>query len=1179
MIKAVHPLAAKVIRFILLFALLCVGTQGFAAQIYRKQSGTAAIPTGTSTTVTIQSVNRAKSFMIFSLIVDANTPSIALVGGEITNSTTLTFTRDAGNNPVTIKWEVFEFTSGVTVQHGSTGNVGNPTNVAITSVNTAKTFVIATSRNDGAAFGNDDSFTANLTSATQLQLSAPGSGVTMVYWQVVQYDDSNVQKVTGTITAPATSATSVITAVNLAKTMVISNHTISADIAARDLPLTELASTTSVSYTRTGTTGTMNFVTYVVTFTDQTTVTRGSATFSAGATTQNVAVTASLTGSTVFSSGNQMRQGSTDFTSSGGAGTNDNVGHTWFNFEVTKPLNLTITRATGTTDGTSNAVATWQLVTFENEVRTYYSLATGSWDSNTSWSLSSDGSSGALPVGEWPSRVDNVVIRSGHDITVNNVADNYYPGVKPDDLGKANIGNSFESSNLAMFYHTGNILVTGTWTITGGVKAMVGGYTKVTGTLTTGSTLVNTGSLEAESGSTLATLDDLILTGNSITVINTNSTSSDDLIIDHTDATLCGTGTTQLQNGGGSEITFVNGGTISQVCTSFTITCSGGGGGGCPVTFPTVGTTTIVVGNTGPGGVGNTLGTSQLKLWFRIDNGVNTTGATVNSWTNSAGVAALDIAETGTERPTLVANALNGFSEVSFNGANRLRTGLTLTAANFVVDRASTFSVIRADNTTQQTCVYVTDPLDINRFSNHLPWQGVAYFDIGTCCGTDSRLEVPGLTGLTSYSLWSYTAEPAAGKTLYRNGTSLQNRAGAGAFNTHASHRFNLGGHTSGTGGYEGDITEIAIFTVHVNQAERLIIDNYLAAKYNLTLAAGDMYAFDGADVYDYDVAGVGRANNGYHNDSRGTGVVRVWNPSDMIAGEFLLWGHNNSTLTTTTTTVGLAGVDGTVIKERLTRIWKVDKTGDVGTVSISFDISALTSSVALGSNLRLLIDRDLDGFGDNDVTPIAGSFSNNVVVFSGVSFNDGDLFTLGNTDSSFPLPIELLSFNAYPADNAVTVEWTTASEINNDFFTVLRSTDGEKWNDMFQLKGAGNSIVRNSYQIIDPQPLSGRSYYRLRQTDFDGETTHSGVVSVSFEQGSELRAWPNPSPGSYSINVAKIAPGQVKVLNTLGQEIPFVLRAEDGVHVDISNQPNGVYLLQVTDERSTRTIRVVKKD
>lgn len=1169
---------AKSFTFILVFALGCLGADAFAAKIFRKQTGTTTIGSAaTSVNVTINTVTMSRSFMVFSMTVDANTPNAALVGGQIANSTTLTFTRETTGNTVTISWTVFEFVSGVTVQHGTSTNVGNPTNVTITSVNTAKAFVIATGRNDGSSLGNDDSFTANLTTSTNLQLTAPGSGVSAVYWQVVEYADANVQKVTGSIANGSTSSTTAITAVNVSKTMLISNHTISLDMTVPNLARTELSSSTQISYIRIGNSGVLNFVTYVVEFTDNTTVAQASQVFASTVTSQTVAVNASLTGSAAFSQGNQMRQGSTNFPTLGGNG--DNVGHVWFTFEITKPLQLVIQRATGTTDGNSAAVAPWQLVTFENEVRTYYSLATGAWDSNTSWSLSSDGSSGALPAGEWPSRVDNVVIRTGHNITVDAVTDNYYAGVKPDDLGKANIGNSFESSNLSMFYHTGSILVTGTLTVAGGVKAMVGGYTKISGTFTTSSTLVNTGSLEAESGSTLTTLDDLILTGNSVTIINNTATSSDDLIIDHTDATLCGTGTSQLQNGAGSVITYENGATIAQVCTTFQITCTGVGCAG----FPQAGTTSIVVGNTGPGGVGNNTGTSQLKLWFRSDNGLNLAGSLVNSWTNSAGISALNIAESGTERPTRVANAANGFAEVSFNGTNRLRTGLVLTTSNFVVDKASSFQVTRADNTSQQSIVYGTEPLDGNRFSNHVPWAMVVYYDIGTCCGTDARVEVPSLTGLTNYNIWTYTAEAATGKTLYRNGASLLNVAGVSTFNTHASKRFNMGGHITGAEGFAGDILEMAIYNVKLNDAERIIVDNYLSSKFDQTLSANDVYSFDGPGVnFDFDVAGIGRvSSSAYHNDSQGTGIVRMWNPSDLGNNEYLMWGHNGLTLdgTTNATTTSLSDVDGTVIKERLRRIWVADKTGDVGTVSVSFNISALTSSVALGSNLRLLIDRDNDGFQDNDVTPLAGSFSNNVVVFTGVNFNDGDRFTLGNTDSSFPLPIELVSFKAYQEDNSVTLEWKTASEVNNDYFTVLRSDDGEKWNGLFDVKGAGNSTLPRNYFATDAQPLPGLSYYRLKQTDFDGNATESNVVSVNFEEIPVLSAWPNPSAGTYSINRRRLLPEQIKVLNTLGQYIPFSIAEGDELQIDISNHPNGVYLLQVTDRFSTKTVRIVKKD
>ncbi|HEX9601707.1 MAG TPA: hypothetical protein VF985_09465, partial [Mariniflexile sp.] len=167
---------------------------------------------------------------------------------------------------------------------------------------------------------------------------------------------------------------------------------------------------------------------------------------------------------------------------------------------------------------------------------------------------------------------------------------------------------------------------------------------------------------------------------------------------------------------------------------------------------------------TGPGGVGSNNGTSDLIIWYRPDNGISTTGTLIDSWINSAGVSAFNISETGTQRPTLVAGAINGYDEVSFSGSNSLRTGLTLNSSNFIVNQASSFIVTRADNTTQQSCVYTTDPLDTNRFSNHIPWSGTVYYDTGNWWDPDARIEISGLSGLNSYSIWSYDAHPTTGR-------------------------------------------------------------------------------------------------------------------------------------------------------------------------------------------------------------------------------------------------------------------------------------------------------------------------------------------------------------------------------------------------------------------------------
>ena len=214
------------------------------------------------------------------------------------------------------------------------------------------------------------------------------------------------------------------------------------------------------------------------------------------------------------------------------------------------------------------------IITLSTAPTTYYSFASGAWDSNSSWSLTSDGSSGA--VATWPGRADNVVIKSGHTITINAVDDNKTCGISPDGLLRANVG-PFAASNLVMFYQTGDISINGTLTVTG-IEMMIENYTHIfaAGTFNLTSSIVNLKFLEADAGSTLSSLDDIILAGNSQTTINSNAISNDDLIISFTNATLCGSGVATLQNGAGSLITYANGATVAQISSPHATTSPSG---------------------------------------------------------------------------------------------------------------------------------------------------------------------------------------------------------------------------------------------------------------------------------------------------------------------------------------------------------------------------------------------------------------------------------------------------------------------------------------------------------------------------------------------------------------------------------------------------------------------------
>ena len=96
-------------------------------------------------------------------------------------------------------------------------------------------------------------------------------------------------------------------------------------------------------------------------------------------------------------------------------------------------------------------------------------------------------------------------------------------------------------------------------------------------------------------------------------------------------------------------------------------------------------------------------------------------------------------------------------------------------------------------------------------------------------------------------------------------------------------------------------------------------------------------------------------------------------------------------------------------------------------------------------------------------------------------------------------LPIELTRFEGSSYNNTNIIEWETSSEYNNDYFTLERSIDGEHWERIYQVKGAGNSSS-NVYYSYNDNHIVGINYYKLTQYDFDGVGKESFIISVSSE-------------------------------------------------------------------------------
>ncbi|MBK9399683.1 MAG: T9SS type A sorting domain-containing protein [Bacteroidetes bacterium] len=138
------------------------------------------------------------------------------------------------------------------------------------------------------------------------------------------------------------------------------------------------------------------------------------------------------------------------------------------------------------------------------------------------------------------------------------------------------------------------------------------------------------------------------------------------------------------------------------------------------------------------------------------------------------------------------------------------------------------------------------------------------------------------------------------------------------------------------------------------------------------------------------------------------------------------------------------------------------------------------------------------------------------------------------------PLPVDLTFFKALPVGNGtVSCSWGTASEENNDFFTVEKSSDARTFEEAGRISGAGSSVVFLNYEFNDKEAYNGISYYRLKQTDFDGQFSYSQVVAVNvLKEKSDLTIFPNPATDYFkvSLNASRNESYSLKLVDATGK-------------------------------------------
>ncbi len=178
-------------------------------------------------------------------------------------------------------------------------------------------------------------------------------------------------------------------------------------------------------------------------------------------------------------------------------------------------------------------------------------------------------------------------------------------------------------------------------------------------------------------------------------------------------------------------------------------------------------------------------------------------------------------------------------------------------------------------------------------------------------------------------------------------------------------------------------------------------------------------------------------------------------------------------------------------------------------------------------------------------------------------------------------LPVDLISFDAEKVGDMVVLEWSTAMELNNDYFTVEKSTDGENFEDIIEVVGSGNSNDVLHYSATDFETLSTPVYYRLRQTDFDGTTSYSSVVLVkSNELQEKITVYPNPNIDSeVKVDLGLNAGANTIVVKGIDGQILQTKVATTQI-VSLDELPRGVYFIQIENHSKSnlKTIKFIQK-
>ncbi len=255
---------------------------------------------------------------------------------------------------------------------------------------------------------------------------------------------------------------------------------------------------------------------------------------------------------------------------------------------------------------------------------------------------------------------------------------------------------------------------------------------------------------------------------------------------------------------------------------------------------------------------------------------------------------------------------------------------------------------------------------------------------------------------------------------------------------------------------------------------------------------------------------------------------------------------------------------------------------GLIGGINITDATLNLSGTYTPVMGDEFVIIRNLSG------NPITGTF---------IGLSEGATFTYkgvdltisyvgGNGDEvtllfPIPLPVELIDFSARTMESEVKLAWVTATETNNDFFSLERSLDGRTFEKIASITGSGNTNEISKYFYIDENPENGLNYYRLKQTDFDGQFSYSEIESVEFRDNKTIKIYPTLVDDIITVETDADADTELNLVvrDLAGRVFNSFDMQEKGnkMEISLSGLLPGNYFITIYNDQNIETFKFIK--